>query len=89
MDKALNLFMIDQIEVFSQALGRSLSIKLSSFAYIQERKEELLEDIDPHALVLAESAEVDDNLLMSAIGHSNGQPYENLYNWAKEFGSLN
>ena len=88
-DKVLNLFLIDQIEVFSQTLGRSKSIKLSSFAHIQERKEELLEAIDPHALVLAESAGVPDHILMSAIGHSNGKPYENLYKWAKEFGSLN
>ena len=89
MDKVLNLFLIDQIEVFSQSLGRSKSIKLSTFAHIQERKEELLEAIDPHALVLAEGARVPDNILMSAIGHSNAKPYENLYKWAKEFGALN
>ena len=31
----------------------------------------------------------DDNIIQSAIGSSNGKPYENLIHWAKEYNPLN
>lgn len=39
---------------------------------MRELKEELIESIAPHALVLCEGVSVDDKWLMSSIGHSNG-----------------
>lgn len=56
---------------------------------MQVVKEELLNYLDTHALVLAEGIQVHDDVLMSALGHSNGKPYENLYSWAMKYGSLN
>lgn len=56
---------------------------------MRELKEELIESIAPHALVLCEGVTVEDRWLQSSIGHSNGQPYENLYNLAKSIGQLN
>ena len=33
--------------------------------------------------------EYSDNLLMSAIAHSNERPYENLINWARNYNTVN
>jgi acyl-CoA oxidase len=52
-------------------------------------REALLVEIQPNALVLMEAFGYNDNTLKSAIGSSNGRPYENLINWAKEYNSLN
>lgn len=87
--KVLNFFLLDMIEVHTDLLVRTGSIQGESLEDVQEIKEELLEYLDDHALVLAEGTRAHDKMLMSAIGHSNGKPYENLYKFAKEYGALN
>jgi hypothetical protein len=49
----------------------------------------LLEELRPEALSLVESFGYDDSSLMSAIGASNGRPYENLMEWADKYNTLN
>lgn len=43
----------------------------------------------PDALTLMEAFDYDDNILMSAIGTSDGKAYENLIGWAKKYNPLN
>lgn len=38
---------------------------------------------------LIEAFGYSDNVLQSAIGHSNERPYENLLNWARRYNTLN
>jgi len=40
-------------------------------------------------LNLVEAFGISDNVLMSAIGSSDGKPYENLIDWAKNYNTLN
>jgi acyl-CoA oxidase len=54
-----------------------------------KRKLELIEEISPDALVLAEGMQWPDEFLNSAIGSSDKNPYETLYSWAKSIGQLN
>ena len=56
---------------------------------IQVAKETLMERIHPNALVLSEGINFPEFVYGSAIADSNEKPYENLFNWAKEFGQLN
>jgi hypothetical protein len=48
------------------------------FALLYRKRESLLEELRPDCLGLVEAFGYDDNILMSAIGSSNGKPYENL-----------
>lgn len=56
---------------------------------MNELVDEHVEKLYPDLLVLSEALQIPDEILGSAIGHSNGKPYENLYTWATKFGSLN
>lgn len=89
LSKVFVYFMLDMAVTHSSLLARTESVDSESFSIVQEIKEDLLEYIDDHALVLAESIRIPDESLMSAIGHSNGKPYDNLFKWANEYGALN
>ena len=52
-------------------------------------KENLLEIIRPDLLTLVEGFNFDDNSLKSAIGMSNGKPYENLFEWVTKHNPIN
>lgn len=82
-------FLIESIEEYAVFIIQSNAILPEQIALLREKAEELIEKIDPHLLKLCEAYQLDDTLLWSAIGHSNGKPYENLYEWAKKFGQLN
>lgn len=49
----------------------------------------MLQELRPEALSLVEAFGYDDSTLMSAIGASNGKPYENLIEWAEKYNTLN
>jgi len=89
MNKVFIYFLLDMIECHAKLLSRTNSFSNEAFEYLQESKEDLIEYLDDHALVLAESPNFHDNILMSAIGHSNGKPYENLYEWTNKYSVLN
>lgn len=59
------------------------------YGILKELYEEHLDKLTPDLLVLSEGMQVVDESQGSAIAHSNGKPYENLYKWAKEYSSLN
>lgn len=80
---------LDMIVSNMKVIIQSGALNREHVKLMRELKEELIESIAPHALVLCEGVSVDDKWLMSSIGHSNGQPYENLYNLAKSIGQLN
>jgi hypothetical protein len=48
-----------------------------------------LQELRPEALALVEAFGYSDNVLMSAIAHSNERPYENLINWARNYNTVN
>jgi hypothetical protein len=48
-----------------------------------------LRELRPEALALVEAFEFSDNMLESAIAHSNERPYENLIHWARNFNTVN
>jgi acyl-CoA oxidase len=79
-------------EIFREYAGNfteSGSLTSEHFTLLGEMYEESLDKLTPNLLVLAEVMQIPDEILGSAIGHSNGKPYENLYKWAKELGAIN
>lgn len=83
------LFAYVTIEVHASGIMACGALTPFHFTTIQSLKEELYESLAPHALKLSEAIPFDDNLLSSAIAHSNEKPYENLYEWSKQYGTLN
>lgn len=67
----------------------SESLGPQQMAVYEELSHNHLEKVTPHLLVLTEALQIDETILKSAIAHPNEKPYENLYLWAKNFGSLN
>lgn len=82
-------YLIEVIEEYASNFLQSGTLNGDQISLLRERREELIETLSPHLLKLCEAYQIPDQLLMSAIGHSNGQPYENLYEWARKYGSLN
>lgn len=82
-------FLIEIYEEYASFIVQAGAITGEHLATLKEKREELIEFLSPHLLKLCEAYDISDQLLWSAIGHSNGKPYENLYEWAKKYGSLN
>lgn len=89
LNDLLRLVLIDAVGNEASLLLEAGAISKYHMEILQEVKEEIFERIAPHALVLVEAADIRDEILGSALGHSNGKPYENLFKMAKEFGTLN
>lgn len=83
------IYSCEIFQEFSSNFSESGSLNSEHFALLRELYEEHLDLLTPDLLVLAEAMQVTDESQGSAIAHSNGKPYENLYTWAKEYGSLN
>ena len=83
------IYACEILKEMSANLMESGSLNPDHIEILSELMEEHIEKITPDLLVLAEAIPIQDEVLMSAIGHSNGKPYENLYEWAKKYGSLN
>ena len=83
------LFTIQRLEEYAAAALSASAVKPVHYQLIQKVKEELYESLSQHALVLAEAIPWTDQMLMSAISNKNELPYDNLYNWAKQYGQLN
>lgn len=65
------------------------TLSSEGFQMIYKQRYVLYERIRPEALNLVESFGLNDNILMSAIGSSDGKPYDNLIDWAKNHNTLN
>ena len=89
INDVLLYFIIEIIEEYFALFLQSSTLNQDQIAVLREKREELTEMLSPHLLKLCEGFQYTDHFLHSAIGHSNGKPYENLYEWAKKYGSLN
>ena len=82
--KALNsLAIIYACEIFQEYagnFGESSCLSGDHFKLLSEMYEEHIDLITPDLLTLCEAMQIPDELLASAIAHSNGKPYDNLYN---------
>ena len=86
------LFMINAvflIDDYASGLFESGSMTGNHIDMALNIRNRLYDEVRDDTLVLAEGMQWDDLHLASAIGSSNSDPYENLYNWAKNFGQLN
>lgn len=83
------LFCYNQFEELASPALASSILKPEHCLEIQDLKEEIYSKLDDDALVLAEGLQFSDNMLLSAISLDNGEPYQNLYDWARKFGRLN
>jgi len=89
MESLAVIFTYHLFNEYSSTLVESDSLNASQLNLFTELLEEHIEKVTPHLLVLAEAPQIPDEILASAIGHSNGKPYKNLYSWAKQKGMLN
>ena len=83
------LYTVQQLEELSHLALLSGALQPEHLARIQELKEGIYDFLTPRALTLAEAVPYSDYHLRSAIGHSNGKPYDNLLSWAKQYNSVN
>lgn len=89
MMKLCTLYGIEKvIERASQVFETGI-IGPDGFRLLSQQRERLLLELRPEALSLIEAFGYSDNVLQSAIGHSNEKPYENLINWARRYNRLN
>jgi len=79
-------------EIFSEqaaSLLESKSLGAKQMEVYEDLSHGHLDKLAPHLLVLTEALQIEETVLKSAIAHPNEKPYENLYMWAKNFGTLN
>lgn len=91
-DAISSLAYIYVYEIFSEQAASFLeseSLGPRQMEVYEELSHSHLEKVTPHLLVLTEALQIEETVLKSAIAHPNEKPYENLYLWAKNFGSLN
>lgn len=89
MTSIIRLFAINQIEENAGTLLLTTALTQETLEALLNQKNQLLEDLSPDALVLAEGWQYDDVFLNSALALQKDNPYDNLYSWAKEHGTLN
>ena len=77
------------IEQFAAQLTQSGAINFAHLEVAFNKKNELLESLKNDGLVLAEGMQWPDAYLASAIGSSNKNPYETMYEWAYTIGTMN
>ena len=77
------------IEELSSFVLESGSLEPNQLSVLLERSCSLLDELKDDGLLLAEGLQWRDEHLATAIGNSDKDPYETLYLWAKQYGSLN
>ena len=89
VSRLLTLQAINLVEEHANVLLVSGALTQGHPEFLAKRKLELIEELTPDALILAEGMQWPDDFLNSAIGSSDKHPYETMYNWAKQMGQLN
>jgi len=89
MKKVLILYGIEKIVERSAKFFETQTLTPEALKLVYQQRENLFAELRPEALTLVEAFDYDDNILMSAIGTSDGKPYENLIDWAKRYNTLN
>jgi len=77
------------IQECGSTILESESLNPEHFEIINEVYESLLDSVEKNALALVHALDISDFQHASPIAFSNGQPYENLYKWAKENAMMN
>lgn len=83
------LYGVNQLLKNPLGLIESGYLEPKQFTMLRERKEELLALIRPYALNLVEGFDFPDNTLKTAIGRSDGKPYETLWEWVNKYNDFN
>jgi acyl-CoA oxidase len=83
------LYAIEKIIDYSTSFFETNSITAKTFIGLRKLRETLYSEIRPDALCLVEAFGYTDHTLMSAIGSSDGKPYENLLDWARNSNDVN
>ena len=89
LEQLLIYFLIDSIETQLPHMLEFNVVSQMHISKLKKVKNHITEKISPDLLVLVEALKMEDWNLKSAIGHENGQPYDNLYHSAKNLGMLN
>lgn len=89
MEDLFKLFVYERLEELAAPALAADAVTGAHFIFIQNLKEQIMERLAPHGLVLAEGMQWPNESLGSAIADENEKPYDNLYNWANKFGRLN
>jgi hypothetical protein len=89
MTKLLTLYGIEKIIERSGKFYETATLTPEAFGSLYRRRDALLEELRPEVLTIVEAFGYEDSALMSAIGSSNGKPYENLIEWAEKCNTLN
>ena len=87
--KLLLLYGLEKVVERSSSFYEMGVISSSTLKNIQNLREKLLAELRPDALTIVESFEYDDNTLHSAIGAADGNVYERLLDWSKNYNVVN
>jgi len=77
------IFCLHSLTTQGAALAQSQYLTPEHFRMITELLQEEYRTIRPHMLNLIEASELDDNIMVSAIGNYDGNVYERLMDWAR------
>jgi hypothetical protein len=77
------IFCLHSLTTQGAALAQSQYLTPEHFRMISELLQEEYRTIRPQMLNLIEASELDDNIMMSAIGNYDGNVYERLMDWAR------
>ena len=75
MMKLVTLYGLEKMIERASRIYETGVISPNIFSAIYKRRQALFEELRPEVLTLVESFEYNDQVLGSAIGHSNGKPY--------------
>lgn len=89
LSKLLLLYGVEKIIERASKFYETSTLSAQSMSLLFKHREQLLQELRPESLSLVEAFGYTDSILMSAIGASNGKPYENLLSWATKHNSLN
>ena len=89
LTKLLLLYGVEKILERASKFYETATLSAEATSLLFKHREQLLAELRPESLSMVEAFGYTDSILMSAIGSSNGKPYENLIDWAQKHNSLN
>ena len=87
--KLIELGAINLIEEFAYFMIESDCLTSAQTIDLHRRRDRLLVDLKDDGLVLAEGMQWQDAHLASAIGSQDKDPYDEMFKWVKQYGTLN
>lgn len=89
MNKVLCLYGVTKILDNASGFYEGKVLDSNAFKLAFSVKEKLLNELKSEAIGLVEAFCYDDNTLASAIGRRDGQAYETMFDWAKNYNRVN